>query len=71
MSSESTLCTDITCRQSTYNSAWSGHLECLRYAHDSLGASCDWHPRTTYGAAMNGHLECLVYIYEKCGDVAT
>ena len=71
MSSTSTSCNDEICRSSTYYAAENGHLECLKYAHNSLRASCEWHPETTYIAVYNGHLECLKYVYENCGDVVT
>ena len=57
-------CNDEKCRKSTYIASKNGHLECLRCAHNSLGASCEWSPDTTYIAAEYGHLECLQYAHE-------
>jgi len=56
------LCNDERCRQSTYNAARNGHLECLRHAHENV---CEWDFETTCAAAGNGHLECLRYAREN------
>ena len=53
------------CCPSLSIAAMNGHLECLRYAHDSLGASCVWHPDTTRIAAAYGYLECLRYAHDN------
>ena len=58
-------CNDKNCRQYTYLAALNGHLECLKYAHDSLGVSCAWDPKTTHYAAIGGYLECLQYAHEN------
>ena len=42
-------------------SAKRGHLECLRYAHES---GCLWDGDICIGASRNGHLECLRYAHE-------
>lgn len=41
--------------------AYSGDLECLRYAHQH---GCPWDVMTCYAAAGKGHLECLQYAHE-------
>ncbi len=39
-----------------------GHLECLRYAHEN---GCPWGENTCHTAACNGHLDCLRYAHEN------
>ena len=42
--------------------AYSGHLDCLKYAHEN---GCPWDEWTCIYAAMNGHLDCLKYAHEN------
>ena len=48
--------------------AWSGELECLKYAHEN---GCPWDEETCAAAAeggmapVEGHLECLKYAHEN------
>ena len=43
-------------------SAFNGHLDCLKYAHEN---GCKWDENTCINAAKNGHLECLKYAHEN------
>ena len=45
----------MTCSEAALN----GHLECLKYAHES---GCPWSEWTCTRAAEGGHLECLKYL---------
>ena len=42
--------------------AENGHLECLKWAHES---GCPWNDDTCLYAALNGRLECLKYAHEN------
>ena len=42
--------------------ALNGHLECLKWAHES---GCPWDERTCSYTAKHGHLDCLKYAHEN------
>ena len=55
------LVTDVIERTCS-NATESGHLECLKYAHEN---GCPWDEDTCSYAADNGYLECLKYAHEN------
>src|SRR6188508_2478778 len=48
--------------ETTKYAARSGHLNCLKYAHEN---GCQWDYWTHVWAIMNGNLKCLKYAHEN------
>ena len=62
-------CVANECPMAECACAWAalnGHLECLKYLHEEVGAP--WDHQTATHAALNGHLHILEYLVERKYD---